>query len=53
VDEMQKGAFKRDFEAPFGWLGRIVERLILNRYMKKFLEHRNQELKKLAEKYKE
>lgn len=37
------------FEAPFGLLGRVVERIILEKYMKKFLEHRNNELKRLAE----
>ncbi|WP_339315795.1 SRPBCC family protein [Paenibacillus sp. FSL R10-2734] len=37
------------FEAPFGLLGRAVERIILEKYMKRFLEHRNNELKKLAE----
>ncbi|WP_237163121.1 SRPBCC family protein [Paenibacillus sp. BIHB 4019] len=33
------------FEAPFGMLGKAVERLILKKYMRKFLEHRNQQLK--------
>ncbi|WP_341279146.1 SRPBCC family protein [Paenibacillus sp. FSL H8-0537] len=33
------------FEAPFGLLGKAVERLILKKYMKKFLEQRNQQLK--------
>jgi ligand-binding SRPBCC domain-containing protein len=37
------------FKAPFGYIGEVVERLLLKRYMKQFLEHRNQELKKLAE----
>jgi len=37
------------FEAPLGLLGLAVERLILGRYMKKFLEHRNRQLKLLAE----
>lgn len=40
------------FEAPLGWLGEIVEKLILKKYMLKFLEHRNQELKEYAEQYK-
>ncbi|MFF2091144.1 SRPBCC family protein [Paenibacillus sp. NPDC058174] len=35
------------FEAPFGLLGRIVEALVLKRYMRRFLEHRNEQLKKL------
>jgi ligand-binding SRPBCC domain-containing protein len=37
------------FEAPFGLIGWVVERLILKKYMRKFLEHRNTELKKIAE----
>ncbi len=40
------------FEAPLGIVGRWVEKLILEEYMRKFLEHRNNELKKLAEKTK-
>lgn len=39
-----------EFEAPFGIIGRIVERLILKEYMLRFLEHRNEGLKILAEK---
>jgi ligand-binding SRPBCC domain-containing protein len=37
------------FEAPYGLIGWIVERLILKNYMRKFLEHRNIELKRIAE----
>lgn len=37
------------FEAPFGGIGWMTERLILKRYMKRFLEYRNQQLKCLAE----
>jgi len=37
------------FEAPFGIIGRWVEKIILKEYMRKFLEHRNNELKKVAE----
>ncbi|WEK56014.1 MAG: SRPBCC family protein [Candidatus Cohnella colombiensis] len=33
------------FEAPMGFIGKVVERLILKHYMKRFLEHRNRELK--------
>ncbi len=40
------------FEAPFGWLGKIVDQLILKKYMLRFLEHRNQQLKLYAEQYK-
>jgi ligand-binding SRPBCC domain-containing protein len=38
------------FKAPLGIVGTLVEQLILKRYMKRFLEHRNNELKILAEK---
>lgn len=37
------------FEAPLGVLGWIAERLVLKAYMTKFLEHRNEQLKQLAE----
>lgn len=37
------------FEAPLGWLGWAVERLVLKTYMTKFLEHRNEQLKRLDE----
>ncbi|WP_138751428.1 SRPBCC family protein [Paenibacillus sinopodophylli] len=37
------------FEAPLGMLGWITERLILKRYMRKFLDHRNKQLKLWAE----
>jgi ligand-binding SRPBCC domain-containing protein len=38
-----------EFESPFGILGRIVDRLVLAGYMKRFLVRRNEVLKKLAE----
>lgn len=47
-----KGTIMTDtlyFEAPLGVLGCIAERLVLKFYMKKFLEHRNQQLKIIAE----
>lgn len=37
------------FEAPLGVLGLLVERLILKKYMERFIEDRNLELKKIAE----
>jgi ligand-binding SRPBCC domain-containing protein len=37
------------FEAPFGFVGRIVERWVLKGYMRRFIVHRNLQLKKLAE----
>ncbi len=36
-------------EAPLGPLGRLAERLFLVRYMRRFLEERNRQLKALAE----
>ncbi|MGO4544073.1 cell division protein [Paenibacillus sp. 2TAB23] len=47
-----KGTLMTDvlrFEAPLGVLGWFAERVILKRYMRKFLEHRNKQLKILAE----
>jgi len=37
------------FEAPYGGLGRAVEKLVLERYMRKLLERRNSYLKSTAE----
>ncbi len=37
------------FEAPFGFIGWIAERVVLKWYMRSFLEHRNRQLKKYAE----
>lgn len=39
------------FESLFGLLGKIVEKLILENYMKRFIEHRNDQLKKIAEEH--
>lgn len=47
-----KGTIMTDtlyFEAPLGVLGWIAERFVLKFYMKRFLEHRNSQLKILAE----
>ena len=38
-----------EFESPFGILGRIVDRVFLFGYMRRFLMRRNQALKNLAE----
>ncbi len=38
-----------DYTAPLGPLGWLAERLFLTRYMRRFLEARNRELKALAE----
>ena len=37
------------FAAPLGILGRIVETLVLERYMTRFLERRNAVIKRVAE----
>jgi ligand-binding SRPBCC domain-containing protein len=37
------------FAAPYGVLGRVVERLVLARYMRKLIERRNSYLKSTAE----
>ncbi|WP_166242621.1 SRPBCC family protein [Paenibacillus turpanensis] len=37
------------FEAPFGPIGWLVERIVLKSYMRRFLEYRNERLKQLAE----
>lgn len=38
-----------DYAAPFGPLGRVVEWLVLSRYMRRFLEERNRQVKAVAE----
>ena len=38
-----------EFESPFGFLGRIVDRVFLFGYMRRFLVRRNRELKNMAE----
>ncbi|MFC4307315.1 SRPBCC family protein [Cohnella boryungensis] len=53
-EESGGGTIMRDtlaFQAPFGLLGRLAEKLVLRRYMTRFLEHRNNELKKIIERY--
>lgn len=40
---------KLTFEAPLGIAGLIAERVLLKSYMKRFLEHRNYQLKLIAE----
>ncbi|XEC96525.1 cell division protein [Paenibacillus tarimensis] len=37
------------FEAPYGMIGRLVERLVLKHYMKRFLDYRNSNIKHIAE----
>ncbi len=38
-----------DFESPLGPIGRLADALVLERYLRRFLEHRNQEIKRVAE----
>ena len=38
-----------DYRSPFGWLGKLVDLLFLEAYMRKLLEHRNRVLKQTAE----
>ncbi len=38
-----------DFAAPLGPLGRLAERLVLTRYMTRFLELRNETIRRIAE----
>ncbi|MDR6549877.1 SRPBCC family protein [Paenibacillus qinlingensis] len=38
------------FEAPLGWIGWVVERVVLKNYMRRFLMYRNHQLKILIEK---
>ncbi len=49
---MNDGTRIRDevrFKTPLGWLGRMVERLVLRRYVTRLLRQRNAELKRVAE----
>ncbi|MEK3980194.1 SRPBCC family protein [Psychrobacillus sp. FSL K6-2836] len=39
-----------DYKSPFGILGKLADKLFLERYMKKFIISRSMELKKIAEK---
>jgi ligand-binding SRPBCC domain-containing protein len=38
-----------DFESPLGPLGRLVDAVVLERYLWRFLERRNEEIKRVAE----
>ncbi len=38
-----------DFESPFGWLGKLFNHLILEKYMTQLLVKRNQTIKEIAE----
>ncbi|TRZ42319.1 SRPBCC family protein [Robertkochia solimangrovi] len=38
-----------EYEAPFGWLGRIADQLFLERYMTRFLSRRNRVILEFAE----
>jgi ligand-binding SRPBCC domain-containing protein len=50
--ENPAGTLMRDrfeFESPFGILGNVVDWLVLTSYMRRFLDRRNEVLKRLAE----
>lgn len=38
-----------EFESPFGWIGRVFDRLFLEGYMRRLLEQRNAGIKRIAE----
>lgn len=38
-----------EFESPLGWIGKMVDRLLLERYMRRFIGQKSQDLKRLAE----
>ncbi|SMC58685.1 SRPBCC family protein [Moheibacter sediminis] len=51
-EQKNEGVLMKDvfvYEAPLGFLGRIVEQLILTNYLKKFLIERNKIIKEYAE----
>jgi ligand-binding SRPBCC domain-containing protein len=39
-----------EYQVPFGWIGKIFDKLILRNYMIQFLTARNKVIKQLAEK---
>jgi len=50
--EAERGIIMTDtlyLEAPFGIIGKIVERVILKYYMKKFILYRSRQIRKIAE----
>ena len=51
-EQKNNGVLMKDvfhYEAPFGFIGKIVEKLILTNYLKKFILERNQIIKHYAE----
>lgn len=51
--EVGNGTIMRDtfqYKSPFGAIGRLADRLFLERYMRRFIEFRAHELKRMAEK---
>jgi ligand-binding SRPBCC domain-containing protein len=38
-----------EFRSPLGWIGKLVDKLVLKKYMKRFLVVRNAEIKRIAE----
>jgi len=50
VDEKHTIMIDRfEFSSPFGLFGRLVDRVFLKRYMRRFIERRNSILKRAAE----
>lgn len=50
--KLENGVLMTDeftYEAPFGILGKLVEKLVLTKYLTKFLKERNQMIKEYAE----
>lgn len=50
--ESGKGTLMKDtfaYKSPFGIIGKLADRLFLEKYMKKFIANRAKELKKIAE----
>jgi hypothetical protein len=38
-----------DYTSPWGWLGRVADRLLLEQYMQRFLTERQKVIKSIAE----
>ncbi len=51
-EQLPEGVMMKDvfqFQSPFGWLGKLVDRYILTKYLTGFLLHRNNLIKEYAE----
>ena len=38
-----------EFSSPFGWLGTLVDKLVMKKYMRSLLQERNKVIKEVAE----